>query len=537
MSTAFKWPWAIDQASGISHVDAFKSALLELNKPLYVARLPGGELCLSHDASEQQAEQGREPGLLPVAAFAAPFAACELGSEDFRRCHGVKYAYYAGAMANGIASEELVIALGKAGILCSFGAAGLVPARVEAAIKRIQAELPQGPYAFNLIHSPSEPALEQGAVELYLKHGVHTVEASAFLALTPHIVRYRAAGLSRDKDGNIVIKNKVVAKISRTEVASHFMKSAPKKMLDALVAEGHISTEQAELALLVPMADDITAEADSGGHTDNRPLVTLLPTILALRDELQAQHAFATPIRVGAGGGIGTPDAALAAFNMGADFIVTGSINQACIEAGASEHTRKLLATTEMADVTMAPAADMFEMGVKLQVVKRGTLFPMRANKLYELYSRYDSIEAIPADERTKLEAQVFRASLDDIWQGTVAHFMERDPAQIQRAEGNPKRKMALIFRWYLGLSSRWSNTGEAGREMDYQIWAGPALGAFNGWSKGTYLDDYRERRAVDLALHLLSGAAYLHRVNTLKAQGVVLPSLVARYRPLEPLA
>ncbi|AZQ09805.1 Polyketide biosynthesis protein PksE [Shewanella khirikhana] len=537
MSTAFNWPWAIDQASGISHVDAFKSALLELNKPLYVAKLPGDELCLSHEAAAAQPDQGRKPGLLPVAAFAAPFAATELGSEDFRRCHGVKYAYYAGAMANGIASEELVIALGKAGILCSFGAAGLVPARVEAAIKRIQAELPHGPYAFNLIHSPSEPALEQGAVELYLKHGVHTVEASAFLALTPHIVRYRAAGLSRDKDGNIVIKNKVIAKISRTEVASHFMKSAPKKMLDALVAEGHISAEQAELALLVPMADDITAEADSGGHTDNRPLVTLLPTILALRDELQAQHAFATPIRVGAGGGIGTPDAALAAFNMGADFIVTGSINQACIEAGASEHTRKLLATTEMADVTMAPAADMFEMGVKLQVVKRGTLFPMRANKLYEIYSRYDSIEAIPADERTKLEAQVFRASLDDIWQGTVEHFMARDPSQIQRAEGNPKRKMALIFRWYLGLSSRWSNTGEAGREMDYQIWAGPALGAFNGWSKGTYLDDYRERRAVDLALHLLTGAAYLHRVNSLKAQGVVLPASVARYRPLDPLA
>ena len=34
----------------------------------------------------------------------------------------------------------------------------------------------------------------------------------------------------------------------------------------------------------------------------------------------------------------------------------------------------------------MAPAADMFEMGVKLQVLKRGTMFPMRAQKLYELY-------------------------------------------------------------------------------------------------------------------------------------------------------
>ena len=32
-----------------------------------------------------------------------------------------------------------------------------------------------------------------------------------------------------------------------------------------------------------------------------------------------------------------------------------------------------------MADVSMAPAADMFEMGVQLQVLKRGTLFPMQA--------------------------------------------------------------------------------------------------------------------------------------------------------------
>ncbi|QSX38277.1 PfaD family polyunsaturated fatty acid/polyketide biosynthesis protein [Shewanella sedimentimangrovi] len=541
--TQFHWPWALNPNTGHTGTDAVRTAMRALDKPLYLAQLPGGELSFAHTAQIAQeaqatpASEATKSELLPVIAMAAPYGASQLGDAAFRRCHGVKYAYYAGAMANGIASEELVIALGKAGILCSFGAAGLVPTRVEAAIKRIQAALPTGPYAFNLIHSPSEPALEQGAVELYLKHGVHTVEASAFLALTPHIVRYRAAGLSRGDNGEIIIKNKVIAKISRTEVAAHFMQSAPKKMLDALVMDGHISAEQAELAQLVPMADDITAEADSGGHTDNRPLVTLLPTILALRDELQAKHNFAEPIRVGAGGGIGTPDAALAAFNMGAAFIVTGSINQACIEAGASEHTRKLLATTEMADVTMAPAADMFEMGVKLQVVKRGTLFPMRANKLYEIYSRYDSIEAIPLDERQKLETQVFRANLDEIWQGTVAHFMARDPSQISRAEGNPKRKMALIFRWYLGLSSRWSNTGEVGREMDYQIWAGPALGAFNGWSKGSYLDDYRQRRAVDLALHLLSGAAYLYRANNLLAQGVSLPAAVARYRPLKPLA
>ncbi|MFA0442743.1 2-nitropropane dioxygenase [Vibrio sp. 10N.286.49.C2] len=531
------WPWQIEDST--THFDQATMAtiLKDLSLGCYVVNHPEKGLGLSQHAEVTSGDAASAANSQPVSAYAPSLGTQSLGDEEFRRCHGVKYAYYAGAMANGISSEELVIALGQAGILCSFGAAGLIPSRVEQAINRIQAALPNGPYAFNLIHSPSEPALERGSVELFLKHKVKTVEASAFLGLTPQIVHYRAAGLSRDAKGEIQIGNKVIAKVSRTEVASKFMAPAPVKMLQALVDEGRISAEQMELAQLVPMADDITAEADSGGHTDNRPLVTLLPTILALKDKIQAQYQFKTPIRVGCGGGVGTPDAALATFNMGAAYIVTGSINQACVEAGASEHTRKLLSTTEMADVTMAPAADMFEMGVKLQVVKRGTLFPMRANKLYEIYTRYDSIEAIPADERHKLETQVFRSTLDDIWAGTVAHFNERDPKQIERAEGNPKRKMALIFRWYLGLSSRWSNTGEKGREMDYQVWAGPALGAFNAWAKDSYLDDYQQRNAVDLAKHLMHGAAYLARINLLTSQGIKFTPDLARWTPSQRMA
>ena len=53
------------------------------------------------------------------------------------------------------------------------------------------------------------------------------------------------------------------------------------------------------------------------------------------------------------------------------------------------------------------------------------------------------------------------------VWQDMIAYFEQRDPQQIERATNNPKRKMALIFRSYLGLSSRWSNTGEPGREID----------------------------------------------------------------------
>ena len=65
---------------------------------------------------------------------------------------------------------------------------GLVRGKLEAVIDQIQAALPNGPYAFNLIHSPNEAALEQNAVEVYLQKGVHVVEASAFLDLTPSIV-------------------------------------------------------------------------------------------------------------------------------------------------------------------------------------------------------------------------------------------------------------------------------------------------------------------------------------------------------------
>ena len=498
--------------------------LLNLDQPVYLLNSPDGLATWipSQTASEDQLTQSLI-GILPVQSPSL------LGDPGFCQSHGTRYAYHAGAMANGIASEELVIALGQQGFLASFGAAGLVPSRIEAAIQKIQQALPNGTYAFNLIHSPSEPALEIGAVERYLQYGVRCVEASAFLDLTASIVRYRVAGLHQT-NGGIEITNRVIAKVSRTEVARRFLEPAPEKYLKQCLEKGWITQEQANLATHVPMADDLTVEADSGGHTDNRPLVILLPTMLKLRDEIQEARPYST--RIGVGGGLGTPEAVMGAFAMGAAYVVTGSVNQACYEAGASEHTRRLLAQAEMADVTMAPAADMFEMGVQLQVLKRGTMFPMRAQKLYELYRRYDSIDEIPTEERDKLEKQVFRQPLTKIWEQTEAFFLERDPQQVERAQNHPKRKMALIFRWYLGLSSRWSNVGEKGREADYQIWCGPAMGAFNAWTNDSYLADPQQRSVVDVAEHLMRGAAYLIRLQLMSHMGVLVPNSLRTYKP-----
>jgi PfaD family protein len=503
-----------------------QACLGALNQPCYVLDVDG------YIGFTNAGELSTSAGTYPILAFTPATSAENLGSATFRHVYGVKYAYMAGAMANGIASADMVIALGRAGMLASFGAAGLVPQRIEEAIAKIQGALPNQPYAFNLIHSPSEMAIEQRAVELFLRHNITTVEASAFLEVTPTITYYRVAGLSQAPDGAIIPKNRVIAKVSRKEVAEGFMSPPPANFVADLLAQGKISAQQAEWAKHIPMADDITCEADSGGHTDNRPLSALLPVILELRDHLQAQFGYATPVRVGAGGGIGTPSAVLSTYMMGAAYVVTGSVNQSCIEAGASDHTKKLLAQADMTDVMMAPAADMFEMGVKLQVLKKGTLFPLRAQKLYELYREYPSIEAIPADERAKIEKTVFRRNMDDVWADTVAYFEARDPEQIHRANANPRAKMALIFRWYLGLSSRWSNTGEAGREMDYQIWCGPAMGAFNEWVRGTSLEHPQNRRVADVAEHLMYGAAIAYRANQLRVQGIELPNNYVFYRP-----
>jgi trans-AT polyketide synthase, acyltransferase and oxidoreductase domains len=320
--------------------------------------------------------------------------------------------------------------------------------------------------------------------------------------------------------------------VSRAEVAERFLRPAPEAILRGLVADGAITGEQAELAQRVPMADDITAEADSGGHTDGRPLVVLLPEIIALRDRIQRELGYRQLVRVGAAGGIGTPAAAAAAFALGAGYVVTGSINQSCLEANQSAAVKSLLAGAEAADCGMAPSADMFEMGVDVQVLKRGTMFAGRAKRLYEVYRVNDSIESIPEQERVELERRVFQMPLADVWQECVRFFSERDPEQIERAKDNPKRRMALVFRWYLGLSSGWGIRGTAERASDYQIWCGPSMGAFNQWVSGTYLATPGNRSVADVAGHIMRGAAFTSRVTQLRLAGVRLPAECSTYLP-----
>ena len=254
----------------------------------------------------------------------------------------------------------------------------------------------------------------------------------------------------------IEVQNHSVARSFDRRARTSRCSARSPAMLRALVDSRELTAEAAAWAARNPVAQDVTAEADSGGHTDNRPLVTMLPSFLALRDRCQAEFGYSERLRVGAAGGISTPAAAAAAFAMGAAYVLTGSVNQACREAGTSDAVRAMLAQAQQADVAMAPAADMFEMGVKVQVLKRGTMFAMRAAKLYEAYLAFDGLDAIPAPQRAALERDLFRAPLEAVWERTREFFLKRDPAQVERAERSP----STSWRWSSAGTWAWPRAG-----------------------------------------------------------------------------
>jgi trans-AT polyketide synthase, acyltransferase and oxidoreductase domains len=505
------------------------AALRDIGRPLYAIR-DGRHTVLTE----------RAPRTLDNLVGVIPAVRTEgFGSAAFRKLHNLRCAYVAGAMAGGIASVDLVVDMAQAGFLGFFGAGALPVDAIAKAIREIQARLQSGEsYGVNLLHNYYDEKAEWATVELFLSMGVTRVEAAAFVAMTPPLVHFRVKGLRRNADGTVAVPHHVFAKVSRPEVSTQFLAPPPRQIVDELLAAGKITAEEAALSAEIPMANEITCEADSGGHTDRRPLSVLLPMMLHERELAMGKHGYAErgiDIRLGAAGGIGEPLSVHAAFAMGADYIVTGTINQACRQSGTAETVRKMLAEACMADVAMCPASDMFEMGGRVQVLKRGTMYPQRAQRLYELYKTYPSFDAIPAPERKKVETQILRRAFADVWAETERYWMTRMPEEAERARTDEKHKMALCFRWYLGMSSRWARIGEAGRQADYQIWCGPAIGGLNRWTQGTSLAQAENRDASALGNALLLGAAVLQRRElAARAHVAHLPTVVAAMQPCD---
>ncbi|MEI5133864.1 PfaD family polyunsaturated fatty acid/polyketide biosynthesis protein [Streptomyces libani] len=423
---------------------------------------------------------------------------------------GVRHAYAVGGMYRGIASAEMVVRLGRQRMLGFLGTGGLPLPEIEQGVKEVQHGLADGqPYGVNVLADHDDPAAERALVDLLMRHGVPVIEASAFMQMTPALVLYRARGLRRGADGRTVCDHHIVAKVSRPEVAEQFMAPAPGPLLERLRRENALTDEQAELARTVPMSHDITVEADSGGHTDGGVATVLMPAMLQLRQRAQDRYRYDEPICTGLAGGLGTPAAVAAAFMLGADYVLTGSINQCTVESGISDEVKDMLEDVGIADTAYAPAGDMFEFGAKVQVLRKGVFFPTRANKLFSLYSHHDGLDEIPEKTRSLLERTYFGKSVEEVWDEVRAYLRSQGrDADIARADADPKQKMALVFRWYFFHSTRLAMNGDGTGKVNYQVQTGPALGAFNQWVEGTELASWRHRHVDRIGLRLLDGAA-----------------------------
>ncbi|MEU9703563.1 ACP S-malonyltransferase [Streptomyces sp. NPDC047981] len=447
----------------------------------------------------------------PSAASSGAIRAEGLGSAEFRADYRLRYAYLAGSMYQGIASADLAVRMGRAGLMGFLGSGGLTLGEVDAAIRDIGDRLgPDSPFGVNVLASPDHPAAERELVALLLARDVRYAEAAAFTSVTAPLVRFRFTGAHRAPDGTPTAVRHVLAKVSRPEVAAAFMRPPPRPLLDALVAEGALTAAEAEVAARLPVAGDICVEADSGGHTDAGSPYALMPAMLRLRDRAMAEHRYPRTVRVGAAGGLGAPEAVAAAFVLGADFVLTGSVNQCTPEAGTSDAVKDLLATVDVQDTTYAPAGDMFELGARVQVVRKSTLFAARANKLHQVYRSFASLEDIDEPTCRTLEDRYFRRSFDAIWAETSSYLRTHRPDDLARAERNPKARMAQVFRWYFVHSTRMAMGGVPGEQVNYQIHCGPALGAFNRLVAGTPLEPWRSRHVDAIADLLMTGAAEL---------------------------
>lgn len=428
-----------------------------------------------------------------------------IGNKVFRERYNTKYSYYGGGMYKGISSKEMVVRFGNADILSFYGTGGVKLNEVENNIRFIKEHLAPGkPFGINVVNNPNDPSYEFKLMDIIINNGVSCIEASAFFSVTPALIYYRAKGI-KIINGKKELTNHIIAKLSRPEVAAEFLSTPSERLINKLIESGKISVEEAEIIKNYPVADDICVESDSGGHTDAQNAFSVLPTIVRMRNETMTNKGFKDYINVGAAGGIGTPESVVASIMLGADFFVTGSINQCSVEAGTSDIVKDMLQNMNVQDTDYVPAGDMFEYGAKVQVMKKGVFFATRANKLYELYKLYSSIDDLDDKTIDLLENKYFNRKFSDIYKDCIDFYSTEE---IEKADKNPKVKMAMIFKWYFGRSTFTAINGDETNRVNFQIPCGPALGAFNQWVKGTELESWKNRNVDKIADLLLSKSA-----------------------------
>ncbi|HEY7143733.1 MAG TPA: ACP S-malonyltransferase [Streptosporangiaceae bacterium] len=441
-----------------------------------------------------------------------------LGSAAFRAEYRLRLAYLAGGLGLGVSGPELLLALASDGLLGFLGTAGRTLTEVEADLRALAPAA--GGFGISLPAGLAGPAQVAALVEAGLRHNVAVAEVTGHAGVTAELIRWRFSGARRGPDGRYAAARGLLAKVGRAGQAAAFLRPAPADLTARLCAAGTLTEEEAAAAAGLPVADAVCAETGSGWLAGGDSGAALLAAVLAARDQAAARYGPGYQAWVGSSGGIGSPAAVASAFLSGADFVLTGSVNQCSAEARTSDAVKDLLAGAGPDDTEQAPAGELFELGGRTRVLaRRGTLFAARAAALQHAYRVHAGPGAGPGPAsgqglagldprlRRDLAGRYFGKPLEEV----TSEVRDRlTGAERDRADREPRYLMARVFGAYFTLAYRAALAGDPAHRLNYQIPCGPAMGAFNQCVQGTPLADWRRRTVTDIAQFLMAGAAGL---------------------------
>jgi trans-AT polyketide synthase/acyltransferase/oxidoreductase domain-containing protein len=271
-----------------------------------------------------------------------------------------------------------------------------------------------------------------------------------------------------------------------------FLRPPPGELVEQLLRTGQLTSAEARDARRLPVATDIYVQPEPDGGP---AAGLLLPVLRAVRDASHSRDGHAEPVPVGVGG-IGTPEEIATAVLLGADFLVTGTINACTPQARTSEAVKGLLAEVTMDDTVLAPSAELFRLGGREHLVRRATLFPARAAHLYRLYLARTPLSQLSPETRQVLESDYFGEPLDRVL--SSEHGQEPQPG------------IAELLARYFGLGARAASRGQLEQQLNWHIPCGPEMGAFNLAAGKLGLAGWHERDVAVVAERLSAAGAQM---------------------------
>jgi trans-AT polyketide synthase/acyltransferase/oxidoreductase domain-containing protein len=427
-----------------------------------------------------------------------------IGNAEFSKKYRTKYNYAVGGMGHGISGVDFVVKSCNEGILSFLGANCVDLDVIGSMIDQVKHKINSDTlFGVNITENYFEPQNTKDLINLCTEKGVRVIEASNFMTVTKELVRYKISGIGLDAEGSVT-GNAIIAKVSNTNVAREFLKPPSDSILNELLNEKAITKDEFDIAGKIPVADDVCIVGDCAYETEKGNLLTMLPEVLDVAEKIYKENLLVAKSRIGAAGSIGSGRTILALHYMGAEFFMTGSVNECTKEADIPDDVKDMLVKTNVNDFTYAPSENMFELNRFVQVLKKGVFFPSRANMLKSVYDTVNSIDDISGEIKLYIEDKLLQCGFDNYFAK-----IKLTENQIKLANSNSKYKMAIIFKQYLHeASDKALFSKDRDKDVvDFQVYCGTAIGTANERLKDSKINDWKMRNTANIAEVLMQDA------------------------------